>query len=129
MKKHAILSVTHFRLAAIKPSAYASAGMLSLAMAGLLLLGGCNKGPAPRPRSAARPYGSVCRPRPRPCCGTRTCYSCGTRTCYSRSCCCGRPASSRACACGCRCSCTTASAQAIYRASGHCHRRYHGANS
>ena len=42
MNKHALSSATH---STPRPAAYALAGMLSLA--GLLLLGGCNKGPAP----------------------------------------------------------------------------------
>ena len=45
MNKHALSSAIHSTGAAPRQAAYALAGMLSLA--GLLLLGGCNKGPAP----------------------------------------------------------------------------------
>lgn len=66
MKKHALLSATHFTgLVATRPSAYASAGMLSLAMAGLLLLGGCNKGPAPAaPAAQPAPTAQAAAPAP-----------------------------------------------------------------
>jgi hypothetical protein len=68
MKKHALLSATHFTgLAATRPSAYASAGMLSLAMTGLLLLGGCNKGPAPAaPAAEPAPTAQAAAPAPAP---------------------------------------------------------------
>ncbi len=68
MKKHALLSATHFTsLAATKTSAYLSAGMLSLAMTGLLLVGGCNKGPAPAaPAAEPAPAAQAAAPAPAP---------------------------------------------------------------
>ena len=48
MNEHTLSSAIHSTGG--RPSrqaTYASAGMLSLALSGLLLLGGCNKGPAP----------------------------------------------------------------------------------
>jgi hypothetical protein len=48
MKKHAFLSPGHFTGGhAQRQTAYSLAGMLSIGLTGLLLLGGCNKTPAP----------------------------------------------------------------------------------
>ncbi len=56
MNKHTLSSAIHFTGGpAIRRATYASAGMLSLALSGLLLLGGCNKGPAPAAAPAAEP--------------------------------------------------------------------------
>jgi hypothetical protein len=55
MNKHTLSSAIHSTGGpATRHAAYASGGMLSLALTGLLLLGGCNKGPAPA-ASAAEP--------------------------------------------------------------------------
>ena len=70
MDKHAVLSATHSPAACNQAAAYASASMLSFALAGLLLLGGCNKGPAPAAARRERPVCSSSSPRPS--CGARS---------------------------------------------------------
>jgi hypothetical protein len=50
-----------------RQAAHASAGMLSLALSGLLLLGGCNKGPAPAaPAAEPAPTTQAAAPAPAP---------------------------------------------------------------
>jgi hypothetical protein len=50
---------------ATRQATYASAGMLSLALSGLLLLGGCNKGPAPAaPAAEPAPSAQAAAPAP-----------------------------------------------------------------
>jgi hypothetical protein len=66
MNKHTLSSAIHSTGG--RPSrqaTYASAGMLSLALSGLLLLGGCNKGPAPAaPAAEPAPTAQAAAPAP-----------------------------------------------------------------
>ena len=56
MNKHTLLSANYSTGGrATRQTTYASASMLSLALTGLLLLGGCNKGPAPAAPAAPTP--------------------------------------------------------------------------
>ena len=68
MNKHTFSSAIHSTGGrANKQAAYASAGMLSLALSGLLLLGGCNKGPAPAaPAAQPAPTAQAAAPAPAP---------------------------------------------------------------
>ena len=117
MNKHALSSAIH---STPRQAAYALASMLSLA--GLLLLGGCNKGPAPSAPtadSATTAQSASARPARS---GRRTCSSSSIRagacpcSCYDRR---GTPAG------GSR---TSASAQGIHRARGHCPGGHHRAD-
>jgi hypothetical protein len=66
MNEHTLSSAIHSTGG--RPSrqaTYASAGMLSLALSGLLLLGGCNKGPAPAaPAAEPAPSAQAAAPAP-----------------------------------------------------------------
>jgi hypothetical protein len=63
MNKHTLSSAIHSTGG--RPTRYASAGMLSLALSGLLLLGGCNKGPAPAaPAAEPAPTAQAAAPTP-----------------------------------------------------------------
>jgi hypothetical protein len=66
MNKHTLSSAIHSTGGrAIRQATYASAGMLSLALSGLLLLGGCNKGPAPAaPAAEPAPTTQAAAPPP-----------------------------------------------------------------
>jgi hypothetical protein len=66
MNKHTLSSAFHSTGGrATGQAAYASAGMLSLALSGLLLLGGCNKGPAPAaPAAEPAPTAQAAAPAP-----------------------------------------------------------------
>jgi hypothetical protein len=66
MNKHTLSSAIHSTGGpATRHAAYASAGMLSLALSGLLLLGGCNKGPAPAaPAAEPAPTAQAAAPAP-----------------------------------------------------------------
>jgi hypothetical protein len=68
MNKHTLLSAIHSTVGpATGQARYASAGMLSLALSGLLLLGGCNKGPAPAaPAAEPAPTTQAAAPAPAP---------------------------------------------------------------
>src|ERR1700691_1775074 len=69
MKKHAFLSPGHSIAGhAQRQTAYSLGGMLSIGLTGLILLGGCNKTPAPAPPSAepATPAQSAHPPPPAP---------------------------------------------------------------
>jgi hypothetical protein len=61
MNKHTLSSAIHSTGG--RPTRYASAGMLSLALSGLLLLGGCNKGPA-APAAEPAPTAQAAAPTP-----------------------------------------------------------------
>jgi hypothetical protein len=68
MNKHTLSSAIHSTggRATGQPT-YAPAGMLSLALSGLLLLGGCNKGPAPAaPAAEPAPTAQAAAPAPAP---------------------------------------------------------------
>ena len=65
MKRQALLRASHSTvLQAQRQTAYSLAGVLWFALTGLLLLGGCNKAPAP-PAPAAEPTGAA-QPAPAP---------------------------------------------------------------
>jgi hypothetical protein len=66
MNKHTLLSANHSTGGrATRQTTYASASMLSLALTGLLLLGGCNKGPAPAaPAAEPSPTTQAAAPAP-----------------------------------------------------------------
>jgi len=66
MNKHTLSSAIHSTGGrATRQATYASAGMLSLALSGLLLLGGCNKGPAPAaPAAEPAPTTQASAPAP-----------------------------------------------------------------
>jgi hypothetical protein len=66
MNKHTLSSAIHSTGGcATRQATYASAGMLSLALSGLLLLGGCNKGPAPAaPAAEPAPTTQAAAPAP-----------------------------------------------------------------
>jgi hypothetical protein len=66
MNKHILSSAIHSTVGhATGQATYASAGMLSLALSGLLLLGGCNKGPAPAaPAAEPAPTAQAAAPTP-----------------------------------------------------------------
>ncbi len=66
MNKHTLSSAIHSAGGrATRQATYASAGMLSLALSGLLLLGGCNKGPAPAaPAAEPAPTTQATAPAP-----------------------------------------------------------------
>lgn len=66
MKKHGSLTATYSAGGpATRQTAYASATMLSLALTGLLLLSGCNKGPAPAaPAAEPAPTTQAAAPAP-----------------------------------------------------------------
>ena len=66
MNKHTLSSAIHSTGGrATRQATYASAGMLSLALSGLLLLGGCNKGPAPAaPAAEPAPTAQAAAPPP-----------------------------------------------------------------
>jgi hypothetical protein len=66
MNKHTLSSAIHSTGGrATRQATYASAGMLSLALSGLLLLGGCNKGPAPAaPAAEPAPTAQAAAPAP-----------------------------------------------------------------
>jgi hypothetical protein len=68
MNKHTLSSAIHSTGGrATRQATYASAGMLSLALSGLLLLGGCNKGPAPAaPAAEPAPTTQAAAPAPAP---------------------------------------------------------------
>jgi hypothetical protein len=68
MNKHTLSSAIHSTGGrATRQATYASAGMLSLALSGLLLLGGCNKGPAPAaPAAEPAPTAQAAAPAPAP---------------------------------------------------------------
>jgi hypothetical protein len=68
MNKHTLSSAFHSTGGrATGQATYASAGMLSLALSGLLLLGGCNKGPAPAaPAAEPAPTTQAAAPAPAP---------------------------------------------------------------
>jgi hypothetical protein len=66
MNKHTLSSAIHSTGGRpTRQVTYASAGMLSLALSGLLLLGGCNKGPAPAaPAAEPAPTAQAAAPTP-----------------------------------------------------------------
>jgi hypothetical protein len=66
MNKHTLSSAIHSTGGrATRQATYAYAGMLSLALSGLLLLGGCNKGPAPAaPAAEPAPTAQAASPTP-----------------------------------------------------------------
>jgi hypothetical protein len=66
MNKHTLSSAIHSTGGRpTRQATYASAGMLSLALSGLLLLGGCNKGPAPAaPAAEPAPTAQAAAPAP-----------------------------------------------------------------
>jgi hypothetical protein len=66
MNKHTLLSANYSTGGrATRQTTYASASMLSLALTGLLLLGGCNKGPAPAaPAAEPAPTTQAAAPAP-----------------------------------------------------------------
>jgi hypothetical protein len=68
MNKHSLSSAIHSTgVPTTRQATYASAGMLSLALSGLLLLGGCNKGPAPAaPAAEPAPTTQAAAPAPAP---------------------------------------------------------------
>jgi hypothetical protein len=68
MNKHTLSSAIHLNVGpATGQARYASTGMLSLALSGLLLLGGCNKGPAPAaPAAEPAPTTQAAAPVPAP---------------------------------------------------------------
>jgi hypothetical protein len=66
MKQQALFSVGHWPGAPVaRQNVYSSARLLSFALTGLLLLGGCNKQPAP-PAPAAEPATTAQAPQPAP---------------------------------------------------------------
>jgi hypothetical protein len=67
MKKHAFLSPGHsIRGHAQRQTAYSLAGMLSIGLTGLILLGGCNKTPAPAAPAAEPATTAQAAPPPAP---------------------------------------------------------------